>query len=156
MKKWIEFESRLEANQVKRYLQDETDLSVEWPDCYAAGAWFQWEDDRTLHLCCPKDSLGEPWADLVARELCKRFKVSRIGQDNFGWFEDRCPKMLPGYSWIDWLRFQGASDLLEPFVLDDLPISAGQLADMMERDIKDIFHRLDHKPVMKECNGAGT
>ena len=104
--RWLLLKSVKEADRLREYLAPlDGDLAFD-----GEGVWLDWKSKRKLEIGYPASAMSGEVACLVAREIIKRFGITRIGHDSVGWYRDETwqDEALAGMygkhsSWITWM-----------------------------------------------------
>lgn len=106
---WLQLGSGTEADRLRSYLGDLEEFGVEG----RFGWWFNWSKRRQFEIGYSFGALSSEGACLVAREIAKRFQITRVGTDSEGWYSDKGLEHLrPAwkarygefFSWVDWVK----------------------------------------------------
>jgi len=57
----------------------------DWPP---PNIWFEWRGPNVLHLGYSHGDTGDHWAQAIAHEICKRFKIKKGGWEAVGYCEN--------------------------------------------------------------------
>lgn len=84
--RWLMLKSSREASRLRAFLEPlEGALAVEG---HPVAVGFQWHGKLRLEVAYSANVLGTEVADIVCREVCKRFGIKRIGASSVGWYPD--------------------------------------------------------------------
>lgn len=86
--RWILFGSLKAAYEARAFLGAYTDIQVE-----ESGVWLQWASPLKLEVGYSFRGFSSEIANLVCRELARRFPIRRVGADSVGWYSEK-----------DWLK----------------------------------------------------
>lgn len=106
--RWLLVKSVKEADRLREYLAPlDGGLAFD-----GDGVWLDWKSKRKLEIGYPASAMSGEIACLVAREIVKRFGITRIGHDSGGWHKDETWQDDAAYmtgrygkysSWITWM-----------------------------------------------------
>lgn len=110
--RWLMLKSVKEAERLKAFLAPlDGGLVAEEQQ---AGVWFDWHGKLRFEVGYQASVLCSEMADIVSREICKRFGVTKIGADSVGWYPDSdwksdhprgAKKRYGEYTdWVTWMR----------------------------------------------------
>lgn len=112
--RWLLMKSTKEADRLRNFLAP-LDGGLDVGN--GNGIWFDWHGQRRIEVGYQANVLCTEVADLVCREITKRFGVTRIGSDSVGWYPDsdwqrdpaehpRCARARYG-DFTDWVTWMG-------------------------------------------------
>lgn len=98
---WLLFKSPKEASRAKAFLNP---LGGAVNACGAL-VTLSWHGAMRVEIS-HSGARAYTLADMVGREMCRRFDIRRIGADSVGWFEKHTPPAdCPGYTeWVEWFK----------------------------------------------------
>jgi len=154
--RWLMFKSVKEAEKAKAYLAP-LDGGVDVGN--GNGVWLDWTGKLKLEVGYQANVLCTEVADIVCREICKRFSVTRLGSGSVGWYPDSewepTPEERPTgpqarygkfTTWVAWMKdYKRAFSHYFRVFPEDYTIEEW---DSLEQPVLAIFAKLDQHPDM--------
>lgn len=108
--RWLLLKSVKEAERLRTYLSPlDGDIIVG-----DSGCWLEWTSPCRLEVGYSASAYSTEIADIVSREICRRFGVTRIGAAAVGWYQDKdwlsdhprgAPTRYGKYTnWVSWMK----------------------------------------------------
>lgn len=100
--RWLWLKSSKEADSCRKFLGQTTFIGLE--DSY--GCWLDWRSPLVLEVGYQAHNLSQVCADLVSREITKRFGIRTIGHDSVGWYKGipSGRRQRKASSWTEWMK----------------------------------------------------
>jgi hypothetical protein len=153
--RWLQFKSLKERVRAEHFLdvgQDTITIEVVSPfngKPVTCGCYLDTKAAKTLAVSYSANWLNRFVADLVSREIARRFDVRRIGADSVGWYSDtdwqaEGPRTAkadygPYTSWVAWMK-DYRIEWDRAVGAEDRP-----LFDLIETEVVALFKQLDEK-----------
>lgn len=129
--RWLLPKSKKEAGKIKAFLEPLDMVGIDLCDIWVGIGW----DNTRLELSY---SFGGPMAEnselasYMAREICKRYTIKRIGADSVGWYEESSWDITPEEdehgpqahygkhaNWVEWMKsYTGAYSIFSLIMPD--------------------------------------